>query len=49
MHAVVDEEFQPPIAEVAYPLAVVVDLYVVLGLAKAALMQRGISHLLSLH
>jgi hypothetical protein len=26
VHAVVDEELRPPIAEVAYPLAVVVDL-----------------------
>jgi hypothetical protein len=49
MHAVVDEELQPPIAEVAYPLAVVVDLNAVLGLAKAALPQCSISHLLALH
>jgi hypothetical protein len=37
VHAVVNEELRPPIAEVAYPLAVVVDLDAVLGLADAAL------------
>jgi hypothetical protein len=49
VHAVVDEELRPPIAEVAYPLAVVVDLDAVLGLADAALPQRSISHLLAFH
>jgi hypothetical protein len=37
VHAVVDEELRPPVTEVAYPLAVVVDLDAVLGLADAAL------------
>jgi hypothetical protein len=36
MHAVISEEPRPPIAEVAYPFAVVVDLNAVLGLANAA-------------
>jgi hypothetical protein len=49
VHAVVDEELRPPIAEVAYPLAIVVDLDVVLGLADAALSQRSISHFLAFH
>jgi hypothetical protein len=49
MHAVVDEELRPPIAEVTYPLAVVVDLNAVLGLVNAALPQRSISHLLAFH
>jgi hypothetical protein len=31
------------------PLAIIVDLYAVLGLAKDALLQRGIGHLLALH
>jgi hypothetical protein len=30
MHAVVNEELRPPVAEVAYPLAIVVDLDAVL-------------------
>jgi hypothetical protein len=47
VHAIVDEELRPPIAEVAYPLAVVVDLDAVLGLADAALPQCNISHLLA--
>jgi hypothetical protein len=37
VHAIVDEELRPPITEVAYPLAVVVDLDAILGLANAAL------------
>jgi hypothetical protein len=49
MHAVVDEELRSPVAEVAYPLAVVVDLDAVLGLADAALPQRSMSHLLAFH
>jgi hypothetical protein len=49
MHAIVNEELRPPVAEVAYPLAVVVDLDVVLRLAAAALPQRSISHLLAFH
>jgi hypothetical protein len=49
VHTVVDEELRPPIAEVAYSLAVVVDLDVVLGLADAALSQRSASHLLAFH
>jgi hypothetical protein len=49
MHALVDEELRPPVTEVAYPLAIVVDLDAVLGLADAALPQRSISHLLAFH
>jgi hypothetical protein len=49
VHAVVDEELRLPVAEVADPLAVVVDLDAVLGLADAALPQCSISHLLALH
>jgi hypothetical protein len=49
VHTVVDEELRPPIAEVAYPLAVVVDLDAILGLANAALPQHSISHLLAFH
>jgi hypothetical protein len=49
MHAVVDEELRPPITEVAHPLAVVVNLDAVRGLAAAALSQLGISHLLAFH
>jgi hypothetical protein len=49
VYAVVDEELRPPIAEVAYPLAIVIDLDAVLGLANAALPQRSISHLLAFH
>jgi hypothetical protein len=49
MHAVISEELRPPIAEVAYPFAVVIDLDALLGLANAALPQRSISHLLALH
>jgi hypothetical protein len=37
MHAVISEELRPPIAEVAYPFVIVVDLNAVLGLANAAL------------
>jgi hypothetical protein len=39
MHAVVDEELRPPIVEVAHPLAVIVDLDAVRGLAAAAFPQ----------
>jgi hypothetical protein len=35
VHAVVDEELRPPVAKVAHPLAVVVDLDTVRGLAAA--------------
>jgi hypothetical protein len=35
MHAVVDEELRPPVAKVAHPLTVVVDLDAVRGLAAA--------------
>jgi hypothetical protein len=49
MHAVVDEELQPPITKVAHPLAVVVNFDAVLGLAAAALPQLSISHLLAFH
>jgi hypothetical protein len=49
MHAVVNEELQPPITKVAHPLAVVVNLDAVLGLAAAALLQLSISHLLAFH
>jgi hypothetical protein len=49
VHAVVDEELRPPVAEEADPLAVVVNLDAVLGLADAALPQHGISHLLAFH
>jgi hypothetical protein len=48
-HAIVDEELRPPITEVALPLAVIVNLDVVRGLAAAALPQIGISHLLAFH
>jgi hypothetical protein len=37
MHAVIREKLWPPVAEVALPFAVVVNLYMVLGLAEAAL------------
>jgi hypothetical protein len=37
MHGIVGEELRPPITKVAYPLAIIVDLNVVLGLANAAL------------
>jgi hypothetical protein len=36
VHAVVDEELQPPIVKVTHPLAVVIDLDVVRELAAAA-------------
>jgi hypothetical protein len=49
MHAVISEELQPPVTEVAYPLAVIVDLDAVPGLANAALPQRGVSHFLAFH
>jgi hypothetical protein len=49
MHTVVNVELRPPIAEEADPLAVVVDLNAVLGLASAALLQCSISHLLAFH
>jgi hypothetical protein len=39
MHAVVDEELRPPIMEVAHPLAVIVDLDAVRGLAAATFPQ----------
>jgi hypothetical protein len=49
VHAVVREEFWPPVTEVALPFAVVLDFNVVPGLANATLPQRSISHLLALH
>jgi hypothetical protein len=49
MHTVVDEELRPPVVEIAYPLAVIVDLDVVLGLADTAFPQRSICHLLAFH
>jgi hypothetical protein len=49
VHAIVDEELRPPITEIAYPLAIIVDLDAVLGLADATLSQRSISHLLAFH
>jgi hypothetical protein len=49
VHAIVDEELRPPVVEVAHPLAIVVDLDAVHGLAVAALPQFGISHLLVFH
>jgi hypothetical protein len=49
VHTVVDEELRPPITEEADPLAIVVDLDAVLGLADAALPQCSISHLLAFH
>jgi hypothetical protein len=36
VHAIVNEELRPPIAKVAHPLAVVVNLDAVRGLATAA-------------
>jgi hypothetical protein len=49
MRAIVDEELRPPVAKVAHPLAVVVNLDALLGLAAAAFPQLGISHLLAIH
>jgi hypothetical protein len=49
MHALVDEELRPPVTKVAHPLAVVVNLDAVLGLASAAFPHLGISHLLAFH
>jgi hypothetical protein len=49
VHAVVDDELRPPVMKVAYPLAVVVDLDAVLGLAAAALPQLSVNHLLAFH
>jgi hypothetical protein len=49
VHAIVNEELRPPVVKVAHPLAVVVDLDVVRGLAAAAFPQLGISHLLVFH
>jgi hypothetical protein len=49
MHAMVDEELRLPVVKVAHPLAVVVDLDAVYGLAAAAFLQLGISHLLVFH
>jgi hypothetical protein len=49
VHAIVNEELRLPIAEVAHPLAIVVDLDAVFGLAAAALPQRSMSHLLAFH
>jgi hypothetical protein len=49
MHAIVCEELRPPVAEVALPLAVVVNLDTILGLASAAFLQDGVRHLLTLH
>jgi hypothetical protein len=49
VHAVVDEELRPPIAKLAHPLAVVVNLDTVCGLAAPAFPQLGISHFLASH
>jgi hypothetical protein len=49
MHTIVDEELRPPVAKVAHPLAVVVDLNAVRGMAAAAFPQLGISYLLVFH
>jgi hypothetical protein len=49
VHAIVDEELQPPVMKVAHPLAVVVDLDAVRGLAAATFPQFGVSHLLVFH
>jgi hypothetical protein len=49
VHVVVDEELRPPVTKIAHPLAVVVNLDAVLGLAAAALPQFCISHLLAFH
>jgi hypothetical protein len=49
VHAVVDEELRPPVAKVAHPLAVVVNLDAVCGLAAAAFLQLGVSHFLAFH
>jgi hypothetical protein len=49
MYAVVDEELRPPVMEEADPLAIVIDLDAILGLADAALPQCSISHLMAFH
>jgi hypothetical protein len=49
VRAVVDEELRPPITKVAHPLAVVVNLDALRGLAAAAFPQLGVSHFLALH
>jgi hypothetical protein len=49
MCAVVKEELRPPIAEVAHPLAIIVNFDTVRGLAAAAFPQLGVSHLLAFH
>jgi hypothetical protein len=49
MNAIVCEELRPPVAEVALPLAIVVNLDTILGLASAAFLQDGVRHLLTLH
>jgi hypothetical protein len=49
VHAIFDEELRPPVSKVAHPLAIVVDLDAVRGLAAAAFPQLGISHLLAFH
>jgi hypothetical protein len=49
MCAVVEEELRSPIAEVAHPLAVIVNFDAVCGLAATAFPQLGVSHLLAFH
>jgi hypothetical protein len=49
MHAVIRNELRPPIAEVALPFTVTVNLDAVFWLAEAALLQDGVRHLLALH
>jgi hypothetical protein len=49
VHAVVDEELRPPIAKVAHPLTVIVNLDAVRGLATASFPQLGVSHFLAFH
>jgi hypothetical protein len=49
VHAVVDEELRLPVAKVAHPLTVVVDLDAVRGLAATTFSQLGEGHLLVFH
>jgi hypothetical protein len=49
LHTVVREELWPPVAEVALPLAVILDLDVVRRLAGAALLQDGMRNLPAFH
>jgi hypothetical protein len=49
VHTIVDEELLPSVMEVALPLAIIIDLNAILGLADAALLQHGTSHLLAVH